>query len=151
MISGILVQVNAAVTTLVNDKNKIYEVVNHVRLHLNRFKGVSRRFEMIGKIFGCHIYDDYAHHPTEIRAVLHAARQKFGHHVFWVVFQPHTFRSFLLTQMRLHQNHLHHHESMMPRYGTDMARTRILYEKSEVSNTRSSIQLNAKYPHALKI
>ncbi|RWR86560.1 UDP-N-acetylmuramate--L-alanine ligase-like protein isoform X1 [Cinnamomum micranthum f. kanehirae] len=81
----------AAVTTLVNDKNKIYEVVNHVRLHLNRFKGVSRRFEMIGKIFGCHIYDDYAHHPTEIRAVLQAARQKFGHHALWVVFQPHTF------------------------------------------------------------
>ena len=97
MISGILVQVIAAVTTLVNDKNKIYEVVNHVRLHLNRFKGVSRRIEMIGKIFGCRIYDDYAHHPTEIRAVLHAAQQKFG----WVVFQPHTFRSFLLTQMWL--------------------------------------------------
>lgn len=96
-----LVQVVATVTALVNDKNKIYEVVDHVKLHLDRFEGVSRRFEMIGKIYGCHIYDDYAHHPTEIRAVLQAARQKFYSHALWVVFQefqPHTFRSFQLTQ-----------------------------------------------------
>lgn len=81
----------ATVTTLVNDKDKINEVMNSVRMHLNKFIGVSRRFEMIGKIRRCHIYDDYAHHPTEICAVLQAARQKFPRHTLWVVFQPHTF------------------------------------------------------------
>uniref|UniRef100_A0A2N9G5R3 Mur ligase C-terminal domain-containing protein n=1 Tax=Fagus sylvatica TaxID=28930 RepID=A0A2N9G5R3_FAGSY len=46
---------------------------------------------MIGTICGCHIYDDYAHHPTEIRAVLQAARQRFPFKALWVVFQPHTY------------------------------------------------------------
>jgi UDP-N-acetylmuramate--alanine ligase len=37
------------------------------------------------------IFDDYAHHPTEIRATLAAARAQFGERPLWVVFQPHTF------------------------------------------------------------
>jgi UDP-N-acetylmuramate--alanine ligase len=35
--------------------------------------------------------DDYAHHPTEIRATLAAARRRFGERPLWVMFQPHTF------------------------------------------------------------
>ncbi|KAK7859273.1 udp-n-acetylmuramate--l-alanine ligase [Quercus suber] len=65
----------ATVMALFSDRMQCYELISRVRLHLKSFNGVSRRFEMIGTICGCHIYDDYAHHPTEIRAVLQAARQ----------------------------------------------------------------------------
>lgn len=47
--------------------------------------------EKVGTICGCHIYDDYAHHPTEIRAVLQAARQRFPFTELLVIFEPHTY------------------------------------------------------------
>jgi len=59
---------------------------------LGSFSGVRRRFDWIGTVLGCHIIDDYAHHPTEVRAVLQAARQRFDQQPIWVVFQPHTVR-----------------------------------------------------------
>lgn len=58
---------------------------------LSQFKGVDRRFELKGESNGITIIDDYAHHPTEIRATLAAARTRFGERPIWVVFQPHTF------------------------------------------------------------
>ncbi|KAK3276487.1 hypothetical protein CYMTET_15438 [Cymbomonas tetramitiformis] len=57
---------------------------------LQLFHGVARRFQEIGASTGCLVYDDYAHHPTEVRATLQAARQRFGSDKIWVVFQPHT-------------------------------------------------------------
>ncbi|KAE9464842.1 hypothetical protein C3L33_03259, partial [Rhododendron williamsianum] len=81
----------ATVATLFSDQRHITESVDFVRLHLSNFKGVSRRFEMIGKVHGCHIFDDYAHHPSEVRAVLQAARQGFQYKELVVVFQPHTY------------------------------------------------------------
>lgn len=87
-----LLQVIAAAMALVGNERQVYETVNDLRLHLKNFKGISRRFEIIGSIGGCHIVDDYAHHPTEIRAVLQAARQRFPSKALWVVFQPHTYR-----------------------------------------------------------
>jgi UDP-N-acetylmuramoylalanine-D-glutamate ligase len=59
---------------------------------LGSFTGARRRFELIGKVQGCYIIDDYAHHPTEVRAVLQGARQRFRQQPIWVIFQPHTFR-----------------------------------------------------------
>ncbi|KAH8962199.1 hypothetical protein BDL97_05G088700 [Sphagnum fallax] len=58
---------------------------------LGSFTGARRRFELIGKVQGCYIIDDYAHHPTEVRAVLQGARQRFRQQPIWVIFQPHTF------------------------------------------------------------
>ena len=58
---------------------------------LSRFKGVGRRFELKGEVNGITVIDDYAHHPTEIRATLAAARSRFGDRPIWAVFQPHTF------------------------------------------------------------
>ena len=58
---------------------------------LGKFKGVGRRFEFKGEINGITIIDDYAHHPTEIKATLAAARTRFGGRPIWAVFQPHTF------------------------------------------------------------
>ena len=59
---------------------------------LGGFEGVKRRFEFVGRARGCAIFDDYAHHPTEVRATLQAARQRFDVQPLWVVFQPHTYR-----------------------------------------------------------
>ncbi|MEA3059191.1 MAG: UDP-N-acetylmuramate--alanine ligase [Sphingomonadales bacterium] len=54
------------------------------------FEGVKRRFTKVGEIDGAIIIDDYAHHPTEIRAVLAAAREGAKERVIAVV-QPHRF------------------------------------------------------------
>ena len=57
---------------------------------LDQFGGTERRFQHKGEIGGVTIVDDYAHHPTEIRATLHAA-QNCAHKTLWCVFQPHTY------------------------------------------------------------
>ena len=58
---------------------------------LAKFSGVWRRFEFKGEYEGIQYFDDYAHHPTEIRATLKAAKQKFGNRIFWLVYQPHLY------------------------------------------------------------
>ena len=55
------------------------------------FSGMGRRFQKIGEINGAQIYDDYAHHPTEIKATLDAAAQRFGKEHIIAVFQPHRY------------------------------------------------------------
>ncbi len=54
------------------------------------FTGTDRRFQKKGMVGGVTIIDDYAHHPTEIRATLNTARQYPANHI-WCVFQPHTY------------------------------------------------------------
>jgi UDP-N-acetylmuramate--alanine ligase len=58
---------------------------------LSTFKGTGRRFEVLGEANGITVIDDYAHHPTEIRATLSAARARFPGRQLWVVWQPHTY------------------------------------------------------------
>ncbi len=55
------------------------------------FAGVHRRFELQGDVNGVRVYDDYAHHPTEIAAVLTAARAVVGDGRLIAVFQPGTY------------------------------------------------------------
>ena len=55
------------------------------------FTGMGRRFQKICEIKGIKIYDDYAHHPTEIKATLDAAALKFGKENIVAVFQPHRY------------------------------------------------------------
>ena len=57
---------------------------------LGSFTGTDRRFQYKGEIGGVNIIDDYAHHPTEIEATLHAAKN-YPHQKLWCVFQPHTY------------------------------------------------------------
>ena len=57
---------------------------------LGSFTGTDRRFQFKGEVGGIHIVDDYAHHPTEIRATLTAAAN-YPHKKIWCVFQPHTY------------------------------------------------------------
>lgn len=57
---------------------------------LARFNGVHRRFEVKGESGGVLIVDDYAHHPSAVRATLRTAREHFDGRL-WCVFQPHLF------------------------------------------------------------
>jgi UDP-N-acetylmuramate--alanine ligase len=58
---------------------------------LARFGGVHRRFELKGSVAGVRVYDDYAHHPTEVTAQLRAARAVAGEGRLVVAFQPHLY------------------------------------------------------------
>jgi UDP-N-acetylmuramate--alanine ligase len=55
------------------------------------FRGVERRFQLLGEIDGALIVDDYAHHPTEVRATIEAARGAAPERRLVVAFQPHLF------------------------------------------------------------
>ncbi len=55
------------------------------------YRGVGRRFEVLGEAAGVVVVDDYAHHPTELAAALAAARQAFPGRRLVAVFQPHLY------------------------------------------------------------
>ncbi|MFM8368567.1 MAG: UDP-N-acetylmuramate--L-alanine ligase [Chloroflexota bacterium] len=58
---------------------------------LGQFTGTGRRFEVRGEPKGVLLVDDYAHHPTEIRATLAGARARYPERRIWAVWQPHTY------------------------------------------------------------
>jgi len=64
--------------------------VEQIRMALDTFRGVDRRFQLRGKAGGVSVIDDYGHHPTEIRATLAAAKQ-CGFRKVHVIFQPHRY------------------------------------------------------------
>ena len=61
-----------------------------IKASLEQFTGASRRFEYRGLCNGAKVFDDYAHHPTEIKATIEAAKA-LPHGKIWAVFQPHTY------------------------------------------------------------
>lgn len=73
-----------ALEALDGDRNKALEAIKH-------YQGAWRRFEYKGEVQGVSVYDDYAHHPTEIRATLRAARERFPQNRIRLVFQPHQY------------------------------------------------------------
>jgi UDP-N-acetylmuramate--alanine ligase len=58
---------------------------------LKTFAGTGRRFEFKGEVRGVKLYDDYAHHPTEIRTTFASAEALNSSGKTWYVFQPHTY------------------------------------------------------------
>jgi UDP-N-acetylmuramate--alanine ligase len=64
--------------------------VTEVAAGLETFRGVERRFDLQGTVAGVTVIDDYAHHPTEVRATLAAARTGPWERVV-AVFQPHRY------------------------------------------------------------
>jgi UDP-N-acetylmuramate--alanine ligase len=62
-----------------------------IRTHLEEFTGTARRMQVLGEYRGGIIIDDYAHHPTEIKATLEAVKQKYPKNKIRVVFHPHTY------------------------------------------------------------
>ena len=65
--------------------------VSAIKDYFFEFTGMGRRFQKGCEIDGIEVYDDYAHHPTEIKATLDAAASKFGKENIVAVFQPHRF------------------------------------------------------------
>ncbi len=76
-----------AAIALADHENIPYETTAQ---SIQKFTGTDRRFQYKGTIGGVTIVDDYAHHPTEIRAALTAA-QSLPYQRVWCVFQPHTY------------------------------------------------------------
>jgi len=62
-----------------------------IRLQLSRYGGTYRRFQLVGTVDGIRVYDDYAHHPTEVANTLAAARTGVGGGRVVVCFQPHLY------------------------------------------------------------
>lgn len=66
--------------------------IEQIKRGLLAFKGSKRRFEYVGRLVsGAQLFDDYAHHPTEIKKTLKAFRQSFPRHKIVCIFQPHTY------------------------------------------------------------
>ena len=65
--------------------------VNVIKKALKKFSGIQRRFTKVFSHNGREFYDDYAHHPTEIKAVLNSARQVYKKRRIICVFQPHRY------------------------------------------------------------
>lgn len=63
------------------------ETMQHTLLN---FSGAKRRFEPRGEVNGIKVFEDYAHHPTEVKITIQACRN-YEHRRLWVVFQPHTY------------------------------------------------------------
>lgn len=64
--------------------------ISLVKEHFATFTGMGRRFQKVGEFNGITLYDDYAHHPTEIKATLSSAEGMSGKNVI-AVFQPHRY------------------------------------------------------------
>jgi UDP-N-acetylmuramate--alanine ligase len=62
----------------------------HIQAGLNGFSGIERRFEVKAEISDIIVVDDYAHHPSEVKATLDAARKSWDRRII-AVFQPHLF------------------------------------------------------------
>lgn len=62
-----------------------------IQTAMSTYEGAASRFEILGEEAGITVIDDYAHHPTEIRATLEAARDRYPGSTIWAVFQPHTY------------------------------------------------------------
>jgi UDP-N-acetylmuramate--alanine ligase len=63
-----------------------------IKIAIAKYSGSKRRLEYKGQLVsGAHIFDDYAHHPTEIKATLKSLRQRFPQSTLIAVFQPHTY------------------------------------------------------------
>ena len=70
---------------------KDIEVIGTICTAIQAHRGVLRRLQYVGPTGSCEVYDDYAHHPTAIHAVVRALRQRFRQARLVVIFQPHTF------------------------------------------------------------
>jgi UDP-N-acetylmuramate--alanine ligase len=62
---------------------------DEVRAGLSAFRGVARRMEHVADTGAVALYDDYGHHPAEIRVVIRALRRRYGDRRLVVIFQPH--------------------------------------------------------------
>lgn len=97
---GLQLPVELAVPGLHNARNATAAIIAAILLGvephaaagaLATFRGAARRFDVRGTVNGITVIDDYAHHPTEIAALLDAARRRYPRASVHVLFQPHLF------------------------------------------------------------
>ena len=70
---------------------KLYDIsLENIKDGLSAYTGVGRRFELIGKYNDALVYDDYAHHPSEIKTTLDSVK-KVNHNKDYAIFQSHTY------------------------------------------------------------
>lgn len=62
-----------------------------IKKYISLFRGSNRRFELIRKFKTTSLFDDYAHHPSEIKATISAIKDWYPKHKLILIFQPHTF------------------------------------------------------------
>ncbi len=86
---GVHNRLNAAAALAVAKREKIE--LTAAKESVSHFAGTWRRFEYKGECNGALVYDDYAHHPTEIRATIAGTRELYPDRKLVVAFQPHTF------------------------------------------------------------
>jgi UDP-N-acetylmuramate--alanine ligase len=82
-------RLNAAAAAAVAKQEKLH--LGQTKDALEDFAGTWRRFEYKGELNGAVIYDDYAHHPTEIKATIAGARELYPNRRINIVFEPHTY------------------------------------------------------------
>ena len=61
------------------------------RMAISTFRGVGRRFEVLGTAGGVTVIDDYGHHPTQLAVTLEAARFRYPESRLWAIWEPHTY------------------------------------------------------------
>lgn len=88
MVPGLHNVSNALAAIALADELQLPE--NAIHEGFATFRGTDRRFQYKGTYHGAKVIDDYAHHPTEIRATMEAA-ENCAHRTLWCVFQPHTY------------------------------------------------------------
>lgn len=86
---GVHNRMNAAAAKIVALHEKVSEAI--VDEALRDFAGTWRRFEFKGEWQGARVYDDYAHHPTELKATLSGMRELYPDRRIVAVFEPHTY------------------------------------------------------------
>lgn len=105
---------------------------------LSRFEGTGRRFEIRGERNGITLIDDYAHHPTEIRATLAGAKARFPNRRILAVWQPHTYSR---TQAL-------HYEFSRAFSDADEVLVTEIYASREARQNFSSAEVVSAMPHA---
>ena len=86
---GMHVRMNAAAALTVAVREKLDR--SRASATLSAYAGTWRRFEYKGTCNGAPVYDDYGHHPTEIKATIAGARELYPDKQLAVIFEPHTF------------------------------------------------------------
>ncbi len=110
---------------------------------ITQYQGAARRFEPKGQVGNVRVFDDYAHHPAEIRATLAAARARFPEQRIVAYFQPHTF-SRLQAFLAEFQTAFEH---------ADLVRIGAVYGARETSKGDPTAQIVAgmQHPNALAV
>ena len=115
-----------------------------IKKGLSAFCGTGRRFERKGKVKDAYLIDDYAHHPTEIKATLGAA-QNVGNGRVFCIFQPHTYtRSYKLKDEFAQSFKLCHEVIFADIYAAREKDTGLISSK-DLADAVNGVSSNAKY------